>query len=218
MSIIIDSQRIDYEYAIQTMENIVDKIIKGGAKDTIWLIEHIPIYTIGYTTYSEWIDRYGTSINNIPLVESSRGGQITYHGPGQRVCYCMIDLNRLYGSLDLRRFLNDIHRLIIDVLADFKIMGFKDDSYEGVWVKEGNVSNKIAAIGIKVRKGVTYHGFALNVNTDISNFDLIEPCGIKKEYGGVTSLSKVLGEIVEVEAVDLSIVRHLGRIFKIDSL
>jgi lipoyl(octanoyl) transferase len=215
MTIIISSEPLPYIDAVATMEGIVDKIIKGDAKDTIWLTEHIPVYTVGYTTYDKWIGLYGSSINNIPLLESGRGGQITYHGPGQRVCYIMVNLNRLYGSIDLRRFLQDIHSLIIDVLADFNIEGFKDISHQGVWVKDGKVSNKLAAIGIKVRRGITYHGFALNVNVSMSNFDPIEPCGIKKEYGGVTSLSKILGREVEMSAIDESLEKHFGKIFSV---
>jgi len=217
MAIIIDLQPLVYMSSIKIMEDIVDGIVKGKNTSTIWLLEHMPVYTVGYTTYSSWVDRYSNNINGVPLIETERGGQITYHGPGQRVCYCMIDLRKLYGIVDLKKFLTDIHRVIIGVLSELGIEGVEDQKYPGVWVKEGNKSNKIAAVGIKIRKGVSYHGFALNVNTDLSFFNFIEPCGINERDRGVTSIKQILGREIPLSIIDINIIKYVKAIFGIEN-
>jgi lipoyl(octanoyl) transferase len=216
MSIIVDVKPVLYKKSIRKMQSIVANIAQEVTKDTAWLLEHHHIYTSGYTTYSDWMNKYGRKINGIPLVETERGGQITYHGPGQRVCYVMIDLKKFYGVIDLSKFLFDIHQLIISVLGDFGIVGVKDPDYPGVWVKKEGRLNKIAAVGIKIRRGVSYHGIALNINTDLSYFDLIVPCGIYENNRGVTSIAETLGKEIKLKDIDISIMKYLKIIWGID--
>ena len=214
MELIICEKPILYSDAIKEMQSIVEKISLGVSKDMLWTLEHHPIYTAGYTTYSSWINKYGSEIDGIPLVETGRGGQITYHGPGQRVIYFMINLKKRYGQIDLRKFLNDIHQLIIDVLAEFGVIGIKDPQYPGVWVRDGTKLNKIAAIGIRVSKGVSYHGIAVNINPDLRFFNLIEPCGISDNDRGVTSLTAILGRKVALSEFDHHLLSHIDKMFK----
>ena len=215
MSIIINRYIISYDEAVKKMQSIIEDISQNKSEDVVWLLEHNSIYTSGYITYNSWVNKYGHLIDGIPLVETERGGQITYHGPGQRVCYFMIDLRRKYGKIDLRKFLDDIQQIIIDVLGEFGIDAFKDPAYPGVWVKSGTIMNKIAAIGIRVRKGISYHGVALNVNTELSFFQLITPCGIDFKDRGVTSLSAILEREIQFEQVDQQLIKHLSRIMKL---
>jgi lipoyl(octanoyl) transferase len=175
MSIIINQEFILYDEAVKIMQSIVENIAQHRNKDVVWLLEHHSIYTSGYMTYNSWVNRYGHFISGIPLIATERGGQITYHGPGQRICYFMMDLRRKYGEINLRKFLDDIHQVIIDVLAEFGVDGIKDPIYPGIWVKSSASMNKIAAVGIRIRKGVSYHGVALNINTELSFFHLIKP-------------------------------------------
>lgn len=214
MSIIVSKKLILYHEAIERMQSIVENIAQNKSKDIAWLLEHHSIYTAGYTNYNKWINRYGHMINDIPLIETARGGQITYHGPGQRICYFMIDLRRKYYEIDLRKFLDDIHQVIIDVLAEFGIGGIKDSTYPGVWVKSSTGINKIAAIGIRIKKGVSYHGVALNVNTDMRFFQLITPCGIDEKDRGVTSLSAILNKEIQIEEIDHIFIKHISKFVK----
>ncbi len=209
LSIIMDNQPITYKDAIYKMQCIVAEISENKHNNTVWLLEHAPIYTSGYTTFHNWVEKYGYNINGVELVESERGGQITFHGPGQRICYLMVNLKSIYGSLDLSSFLSDIHQLIIDVLVDFNIEGIRDKQYPGVWVKSGKMLKKIAAIGIKIKKSVSYHGFALNVNTDMRFFNFIEPCGISETSRGVTSIYEILKTDIKMENVDKKIQEKL---------
>lgn len=216
MSIILDEKPVLYKKSIRQMQSIVANIAQGLTKDTAWLLEHHHIYSAGYTTYNNWIKKYGKRINGIPLIETERGGQITYHGPGQRVCYIMIDLKKFYGEINLSKFLFDIHQLIICIIKDYGIIGIRDSNYPGIWVKKEEKLNKIAAIGIKIRKGVSYHGVALNVNTDLNYFKLITPCGIDESDRGVTSIAEAIGKKIKLEDVDISIKKYLKMIWNID--
>lgn len=200
MQIILEKKPVLYEKAIQKMEKMVNSIISQNQQNTVWLLEHFPVYTAGYTTYSEWVNKYGKTIEcnqrSIPLIESERGGKITFHGPGQRVCYLMLNLKNLYGEINLTKFLDDVHSIILQTLQVFGIEGHKDEKYPGVWID----NQKIAAIGIKIRRGISYHGFALNVNTNLDYFNVIEPCGIQNR--GVTSISQLLNVKINLKSVD----------------
>jgi len=210
MSIIVSQNLILYNKAVDQMKAMVNDIAQNRSGDMIWLLEHYPIYTSGYITYNNWVSKYGDMINGIPLVESERGGQITYHGPGQRVCYFIIDLKRRYHRIDLRKFLDDISQIIINVLAEFDIDGIKDPIYPGIWVKCGNSINKIAAIGIRVSKGISYHGIALNVNTNLSPFQYITPCGIDKQDRGVTSIKEIFDKEIQFEEIDQVLIKYIS--------
>ena len=209
MKFIRTNEAIDYDEAVARMNKIVDEIIVGSCEDTVWFLEHLPIYTVGYTTYENFLCKYGSTINDIPIIQSERGGKITFHGPGQRICYIMLNVRRLYEKIDLRQFLNEIHHAIIVSLKKFDINGVKDPQYPGVWVEK----NKIAAIGMKIRKGVSYHGLAINVNNDLRPFKLIEPCGILEPDRGVTSMKKILKKFVEISDFDDILQYELEKLF-----
>ena len=173
---------VNYFDALKFLEKRVAEIVENDARELIWILEHPSIFTAG-TNYkeNEIIDK---SIN---LVKTSRGGKITWHGPGQLICYLVINLNR--RKKDLRKFLNIIEMSIIDSLKEFEINSYSDKKNIGIWTKFNNKDMKVGAIGIKVKKWITYHGFSLNVTNSISNYKKIIPCGIKDK--GVINLKKI---------------------------
>jgi len=162
---------IEYEKAIEFLEQRIDEIHKNKEKELIWILNHPSIYTAG-TSYkeNEILDK---SIN---LFKTNRGGKITYHGPGQLICYLAIDLNK--RKKDIRKFINIIENSIIKTLQDYKINAQADRKNIGIWIKQRKKKKKIAAIGIRIKKWIAYHGFSININTDINKFKKIIPCGI----------------------------------------
>lgn len=213
MKIIRSQNPIKYAEALENMHKITDKVISGEMPNTIWFLEHEPIYTVGYTTYKDFSSQYGQSINGIPLVSTERGGKITYHGPGQRICYLMINLKNIYGEVNLRKFLDDIHLAIINTLNEFDVEGIKDDQYPGIWVKNNEMLSKIAAIGMKIRKGVSYHGVAININNSTKPFEIINPCGIVDENRNTISLSEISKKTVSIETFDEILQYMLKKVF-----
>jgi lipoyl(octanoyl) transferase len=209
MKFIRTNELLDYDQAMFRMHQIVDEIILGNSEDTVWFLEHLPIYTVGYTTYEDFLLKYGSTINGIPIIKSERGGKITFHGPGQRICYLMLNIKRLYEKIDLYRFLNAIHDAIIRSLKKFNIDGAQDPKYPGVWVAK----NKIAAIGMKIKKGVSYHGLAININNDLNPFKLIQPCGILEPDRGVISIKKILKKFVKINEFDDILQYELEKLF-----
>ena len=179
------STLVAYEDAVDLMEQRVAAIHAGEASELVWLVEHPPIYTAGTSTNDA--DLLST---RFPVHRTGRGGQFTYHGPGQRVAYVMLDLNA--RTPDLRRFVASLEAWIIETLAHFSVSGERREDRVGVWVKRPEkalgAEDKIAAIGIRVRKWVTYHGISLNVEPELSHFAGIVPCGIGEARYGVTSL------------------------------
>jgi len=182
----IDDDPVDYAEAIAAMEARVAGIIAGSAREQVWLLEHPPLYTAGTSADpAELVDPA-----RFPVYETGRGGRYTYHGPGQRVGYVMLDLRRR-GS-DVRRFVSDLEDWLIATLAQFNVIGERREGRVGIWVRRGAPANpasredKIAAIGVRVRKWVTFHGVSINVEPDLSHFEGIVPCGIDEH--GVTSL------------------------------
>ena len=188
---------VDYQKALAAMEARVGAIAAGEARERVWLLEHPPLYTAGTSA------REGDLIepNRFPVFRSGRGGQFTYHGPGQRVAYVMLDLNR--RTPDLRRYVAALEAWLIGTLAAFNIRGERREDRVGVWVRrpdKGSLAeDKIAAIGIRVRQWVTFHGISLNVELDLSYFSGIVPCGVRGQ--GVTSLVD-LGIPVTLPEVD----------------
>ena len=217
MKIISTKNLIEYKMALKKMHQIVDNIISKEGNDTIWFLEHNPVYTVGYTTYNEFVRQYTNIIQNIPLIETDRGGKITFHGPGQRICYLMINLKRIYGSIEIKKFLNDIHNIIINSLKKFDITGLQDEKYPGVWIKNGNTFEKIAAVGMKIKRGVSYHGCAINITTDMDYFNKIIPCGIMDPNRNVTSVAKILKQPLPVDLLDNALKSELQKIFKKNS-
>lgn len=176
----ISETLVPYEEALAQMEAQVAGIRDGSANEQIWLLEHPPLYTAG-TSASE-TDL--VSPDRFPVYNAGRGGQYTYHGPGQRIAYVMLDLKKR-GS-DIRAFVQDLENWVIDVLAQYQIKGEKREGRVGVWVAKGASEDKIAAIGVRVRKWVSFHGISINVEPDLSHYSGIVPCGIS-EFG-VTSI------------------------------
>jgi lipoyl(octanoyl) transferase len=194
------------------METRVDAIRRGAADELIWLLEHPPLYTAGTSARPSDL----RSADRFPVYRSSRGGQFTYHGPGQRVAYAMLDLEA--RGRDVRAFVAGLEEWLIDALAEFGLRGERREDRVGVWIdrREGPGmparEDKIAAIGVRIRRWVSYHGIALNVEPDLSHFSGIVPCGIDTPGFGVTSLVD-LGLPVTLEDADAALRRAFERIF-----
>jgi lipoyl(octanoyl) transferase len=175
---------IEYVKAIRFLEARIERISKKKGRELIWILEHPSIYTAG-TSYkeSEILDK---SIN---VYKTNRGGKITYHGPGQLICYFVIDLNK--RNKDIRKLINIIEETIIKTLKEYKINASPDRNDIGIWVKQNKKIKKVGAIGIRVKKWIAYHGFSININTDLNKYNKIVPCGIKnKSLINLSSLKK----------------------------
>lgn len=186
-------ERIAYGEALQWMESRVKALQEGQARECIWLLEHPPLYTLGTSGQEKDI----LLPQKYPIFKTGRGGQVTYHGPGQRIVYLMLDLNLRYQ--DIRRYVRDLEEWIIQVLAYFGIKGERHEGRVGIWVQKEGQDHKIAALGVRVQKWVTSHGIALNVNPCLEDYEGIIPCGLK-DYG-VTSLAD-LGLRITLQEVD----------------
>jgi lipoyl(octanoyl) transferase len=185
---------VPYEHAVSAMEARVTEIRVTDGRELVWFLEHPPLYTAGATAKdSDLLNR-----DLFPVHQTGRGGQYTYHGPGQRVVYVMLDLQK--RGPDLHQFVRDLEQWLIDSLASFGITGERRQSRVGVWVDQGNGQEaKIAALGIRVRRWVSFHGISLNVAPDLSHYDGIVACGIPEH--GVTSLA-TLGVSASMDEVD----------------
>jgi lipoyl(octanoyl) transferase len=198
---------IPYNKALKKMNDIVSEVILGTARNTVWFLEHRPVYTVGPTIYHD-IKNISVEINDktevIPIIPTDRGGKITFHGPGQRIIYIIMNLKKLYNtdSPDIKIFLNDIHKYLIHALQRFNINAFKDSKYPGIWIYEDKKKKKIAAIGMKIRKWVSFHGIALNINTNMRYFDAIAPCGIDDVTRGVVSIQQLMQHKVDMKFID----------------
>ena len=209
----ISEDKVGYETALTAMDNHVEKMIQGETGEKIWLLEHPPLYTAGTSA-----DRKDLiEPNQFPVFETKRGGQYTYHGPGQRVVYVMLDLNK--RGKDIKKFIEKLEAWIILSLAEFNIVGQRRSGRVGIWIerldKPKNADGllgeeKIAAIGVRVRKWITFHGLSINVDPDLSHFQGIVPCGIKKH--GVTSLLD-LGLPVSMTDLDIALTKSFSKVF-----
>jgi len=196
---------VPYLDAEAFMADRVAAIRAGTAPELVWLLEHPPIYTAGTSARESDLLESG----GIPVYRTGRGGQYTYHGPGQRVVYVMLDLKR--RGADVRRFVHDLESWLIATLWRFNVRGERRDGRVGIWVpREGGREDKIAAIGVRVRRWVSFHGVAINVDPDLTPFDGIVPCGIRGH--GVTSLHD-LGLPVTMPDVDVALRESFGEIF-----
>ena len=173
---------IKYEYAIKLMQERLLNIDQKKSKDLIWILEHEEIYTAG-TSFkeSELIDK------SIDLFKTNRGGKITYHGPGQLVCYFVLDLKK--RGRNIRKLISIIEKTIIETLNQYQIKTFADKKNIGIWHKSNGSIKKVAAIGIRISKWIAYHGFSINICNDLKKYQSIIPCGIKDK--GVTSLKEI---------------------------
>ena len=193
----ISDERVPYPAAVAEMEASASRIADGRARELVWLLEHPPLYTAGTSAKNEDL----LAPTRFPVFETGRGGQFTYHGPGQRVGYVMIDL-RKRGN-DVRRFVRDLEEWLIQTLATFNIRGERREGRIGIWVaRKGGREDKVAALGIRVRRGITFHGVSLNVDPDLEHFSGIVPCGIQGH--GVTSLAD-LGLTATMADVDVAL-------------
>ncbi|WP_207761977.1 lipoyl(octanoyl) transferase LipB [Arboricoccus pini] len=195
---------VPYPQALARMEAHADAIRAGTASDLVWLLEHEPVYTAG--TSADPRELIGRP--DIPVFEAGRGGRYTYHGPGQRVAYLILDL-KPYGS-DLRRHVWRLEEMVIRTLAEFDIKAERRQGRIGVWVETQEGEMKIAAIGVRVRRWVAFHGLSLNVDPALADFAGIVPCGIA-EFG-VTSMA-ALGRPAPMTAVDAALLRHFKAVF-----
>ncbi len=173
---------VNYNDAKKLMEMRLLDINENNAKELIWILEHDHIYTAG-TSYNE-----NEILNkSIKILKTNRGGKITYHGPGQLICYFVLDLKR--RGKDIRRLISLIEKTIIDTLKSYEIKTFADKKNIGIWFNDKKEIKKVAAIGVRVSKWIAYHGFSININNDLQRYKAIIPCGIKNK--GVTSLKKI---------------------------
>ena len=203
--------RVDYERAVEYMEKRVAAIRAGEAAELVWLLEHDPLYTGGTSAKPEDL----LNADRFPVHKSSRGGQYTYHGPGQRVAYVMLDLEK--RGKDVRCFVHGLERWIVEALDAFNVKGEAREDRVGVWVDrtdpgEPAREDKIAAIGVRIRRWVSFHGIALNVEPDLSHFTGITPCGVAEPGLGVTSLVD-LGLPVTLEDIDDALKQAFHAIF-----
>ncbi len=192
---------VDYPAALAEMEARAEAIRHQGAPELVWLVEHPPLYTAGTSAQGGDLlqpDRF-------PVYAAGRGGQYTYHGPGQRVAYVLLDLKN--RGEDVRRYVRDLEEWIIRTLARFNLRGERREGRVGIWVAHDGREDKIAAIGVRVRRWVTFHGISINVDPDLGHFSGIVPCGIQGSAAaplGVTSLA-ALGYIVSMPEFDMAL-------------
>jgi len=199
----------DYDAAVSAMAARVAAIRAGEAGELVWLVEHPPVYTAGTSARDEDLREPGRFATH----RAGRGGQWTYHGPGQRVVYAMLDLTHAHGLVparDVRAYVAGLEDWLIGTLEEFGVKGETREGRVGIWVQTGGDEAKIGAIGVRVTRWVSWHGMALNVAPDLAHFAGIVPCGIAEH--GVTSLA-ALGVEVTMDEVDAVLARHFARVF-----
>ncbi|WP_305988630.1 lipoyl(octanoyl) transferase LipB [Roseibium sp. MMSF_3544] len=204
----ISDELVDYEHALEEMESRVERIISGEARELVWLLEHPPLYTAG--TRAD--DRDLVTPDRFPVYRTKRGGQHTYHGPGQRIAYVMLNLKT--RKQDVRAFVSALETWLINTLWHYHIRGERREDRVGVWVSRPDrgeaVEDKIAALGLRLRRWVTYHGISFNVEPELDHFSGIVPCGVKDH--GVTSLVD-LGIPVTMAENDMVLRAEFEKIF-----
>lgn len=193
----ISDMPVDYERAMELMQTRARAIAEGTAGELVWLLEHPALYTAGTSAKDQDL----LDPKRLPVHKTGRGGQYTYHGPGQRIAYVMLDLRQ--RGRDVRAFVQNLEGWVIDTLATYNIAGERRDGRIGVWVKRPDLGigreAKIAAIGVRVSRWVSFHGISLNISPDLSHYQGIVPCGIAEH--GVTSFED-LGQIVSMQEID----------------
>jgi len=173
---------IDYTRSMKILEKRVQDVLLEKKEEFLWILEHKTVYTAGISANEkDLLDK------NLPIFKTNRGGMYTVHSPGQKVIYFVLNLNK--RKKDIRKLINNIESCIMDILQEYKIKSYPDRNNIGIWVKNGNNAMKIAAIGIRVKKWIAYHGFALNISNDLEKYKKIVPCGIRDK--GITSLKNM---------------------------
>ena len=204
---------VGYERALQLQRDLVDRRKRGEIPDQLLLLEHPDVITLGVKTRNDRSHVLATEADlarqGVPVIESGRGGDVTYHGPGQLVGYPILDLNP--DRRDVHRYVRDLEEVLIRVAGAYGIAAHRVAGLTGIWVEEHGAHAKLAAIGVRISRWVTSHGFALNVTTDLSRFGLIVPCGIADK--GVTSLERLLGRRVPMDEVADAVERAFPAVF-----
>jgi lipoyl(octanoyl) transferase len=205
----ISNKAINYEDSVEIMEKRVEQISSKKKSELLWFLEHPAIYTAGTNSNEKDLLKK----NTFPVFKASRGGEYTYHGPGQRIIYIMLNVRE--RSYDIRRFVNTLESWIVDSLSDLGVESRLIKGKVGVWIeKRGEPEEKIASIGLRIRKGITFHGISLNIDPNLDHFDGIVSCGNKKN--GVTSLKK-LGIILPKEKIDEILLKNFEKNFRINT-
>ena len=191
----------------ETLELMKSHIKSENFKNEIWLLEHPPIFTLGTAADKNHI----LNAKDIPIVQSDRGGEVTYHGPGQIVIYPILDLENFFT--DIHKYLRSLEEAVILTLKDYNIESGRIKDYTGVWIDiKSDTPRKICALGVKTSRWVTMHGLALNVNTDLNFFKKIIPCGINDKE--VTSISKEVGQDIKIKDVEKKLLNNLSKVFE----
>ena len=204
IEILVSNKLISYESALKFMEKKINHVKEKKSKELIWFLEHPSIYTSGRGKYVDV-----KFINNIPVYNTGRGGKITWHGPGQRIIYFVIDVKK--RNIDIRRFVSNIENFIIKTLEHLNIRAFKKEKLVGIWtVNKIKKEAKIGSLGLRVSKGIIYHGVSLNISCNLENFYKIEPCGISKP--SITSITEING-FIKTKYVDTILKKNLYLLF-----
>jgi len=193
---------VNYNAAIKYLEKRVNDVASGKKPELLWLLEHSPVFTAGIRSKEkEILDK------SIKIIKTSRGGKITYHGPGQKVVYFVLNLNK--RKKDIRKLIRNIEKCIILTLAHFKINSFNDKKNIGIWVKHNSEILKIAAIGIRVKKWIAFHGFCINISNDLNIYKKIIPCGINNKK--ITNIIKLKRNKIKI---DEEIIKNFLKVFR----
>ena len=204
MEIKISQKPVAYKKAIDFLEQRVEKVHANLEDELIWILEHDSVYTKGISASNKDL----LEPNLFPVVETNRGGKFTYHGPGQKIVYFVINLNK--REKEIKKFVRHVEEWIISILKDFNISSFADPKNIGIWINNNSEENKIAAIGIKVKKWIAYHGFSLNINVNKTDYRGIVPCGISNK--GIINISD-LRSIPSDENINKSIKDNFYKLF-----
>ena len=202
----LDKKTIDYPDSIEFMEKKIEDIHKNNCKEFLWFLEHDNIYTAGTSAKKKDL----INSNKFKVYKSSRGGQYTYHGPGQRVVYLMLNLRK--KGYDIRKFISLIEEWIIKSLKDIDVNAVSDKNHVGIWIKDKNSLKKISSIGLRVRKGITFHGISINLNPNLENFKGINPCG--NDPKDVTSLEEI-GLKNKIKKFDQVLIKNFSTVFNV---
>ena len=202
----LDKKTIDYPDSIEFMEKKIEDIHKNNCKEFLWFLEHDNIYTAGTSAKQKDL----INSNKFKVYKSSRGGQYTYHGPGQRVVYLMLNLRK--KGYDIRKFISLIEEWIIKSLKDIDVNAVNDKNHVGIWIKDKNSLKKISSIGLRVRKGITFHGISINLNPNLENFKGINPCG--NDPKDVTSLEEI-GLKNKIKEFDQVLLKNFSTVFNV---
>ena len=204
MEIKISHKPVPYKEAMDFLEKKVEKVHANIEDEIIWILEHNSVYTKGISASDDDL----LMPNLFPIIETNRGGKFTYHGPGQKIVYFVINLNK--REKEIKKFVRNVEKWIIAVLNDLNISSFADPKNIGIWIRNNNEENKIAAIGIKVKKWIAYHGFSLNINVNKSDYRGIVPCGISNK--GIINISD-LCNVPNDEKINNSIKENFYKLF-----